>query len=570
MAVTATWSPCCRFIAISRLKPATVEIMDAVTLERLTVFKPAQNGTFYQWLSFSPDGRLLTLFDHEWGLASWDIQTGGLAGTIPLDPDIPPSYFLSSTYSLDGKVVAVAHRDLGKTTSAISTYDLHSGAHTYSHHVSEGRIVAPIWTHGECLQFAVVKSGSIAIWEVGFTSTRTPVEVQSLSAPDVDSCSGEYLFLPARSRLALTVYEAVYVWDARDSKLLLDFVSDRRPAMISFSLDGRFFACGTTDIEILLWEESPTGYMLRQTLVSGDAGVKRPLLSPNGESIAGLSSSTIQLWRTTDPTSSTPTIPTQSIGTDVFILEFSPDETLAAVARLRENTATVLNLRSGDSRLIIDTGMEIIGLGVTGNTIVVVGKGKVATWNVPAGDRAPNARANINDSIWTAIFDYSESPVTIMASYTSISPDLNRFAVAWDAVGTSANMNIYDTSTGRCLAGAATEGLQPWFTSNGREVWCQDGSPAKGWTIVEDSESGLAKLEPLGPTMHPSGGLPWRPSRGHEVTSDGWVLNPGGKRLFWLPHHWRSDGMMDRKWRGRFLGLLHSELLAAVILELDE
>jgi hypothetical protein len=128
-----------------------------------------------------------------------------VVGSVPFPQhQIRPPHYFSSTYSVDGKMVAVAYMDWGEDctgVTVISTYNLLSGTHIYSHRVSEGRIVASIWTHGECLRFVTVKPGSITIWEVGFTSIHTLAEVESLPAPD-DIGSEEPLFLPTRSRLA--------------------------------------------------------------------------------------------------------------------------------------------------------------------------------------------------------------------------------------------------------------------------------------------------------------------------------------------------------------------------------
>ena len=247
--------------------------------------------------------------------------------------------------------------------------------------------MAPLWTHGEYLRFATVKPGAIAIWEVGFTSKHTLAEIESLPAPD-NIVSGQCLFLPTRSRIAFIFQEAVVVWDTRDSKTLLDFVDDNRPVGLSFSSDGRFFACGTTGREIHLWKESPTGYVLHQKLVysildlsrfGGEDDTAVVLLSPNGESIIASKRPETQLWRTTDPVISLSSVPTQPVTETRFILDFSQDESLAAVARLEDNIATIIDLRSGDTRLIIDVGTSIWGLRATGNTIVVVGDRGIIT-----------------------------------------------------------------------------------------------------------------------------------------------------------------------------------------------
>ena len=233
-----------------------------------------------------------------------------------------------------------------------------------------------------------MKPGSITIWEAGFTPKHALAEIESFPAPDGIG-SGESLFLPTRSRLAFILDGAVMVWDIRDSKTLLNFVDDNRPVGLSFSSDGRFFACGTTGQEIHhLWKESPTGYVLHRKIVSSilDSSWFSPdenptilLLSPNGESIIASKRPETQLWRTTDPVISLHSVPAQPVTQTRFILEFSRNGSLATVARLEDNIITIVDLRSGDTRLIIDASTSIWSLGVAGNTIVVVGEGGIIT-----------------------------------------------------------------------------------------------------------------------------------------------------------------------------------------------
>jgi len=354
----------------------------------------------------------------------------------------------------------------------------------------------------------------------------------SLPVPDDVNGSKESLLLPTLSWLTFTLSGGVLVWDVRDSKLLLNFFGGIQPATVSFSHNGRFLACGATSQEVYLWKESHVGDALHQRVAPNIDMRIRPLLSPNGESIIALSPSTVQLWCTTDPTPSISSVQTQLVEQSNYITEFSPDETLAAVAPFEGRTVTVLDLKSGNPRLTIDTGMKVLCLRITGSTIVVIGEGKVVTWNLPAEGCTLNVRANVNVSVRTTMFDYL-TPCPIFPRhpprrYTSVSPDLNRVATAERTLG----MIVYDVPTGKRLASTPAEGPIPWSTPDGRDVWCEwrRFPTAEGWSIVEDRETGLTRLEPLEPTVPPSGGLPWRSPLGYGVTPDGWVLSTQPQR----------------------------------------
>ena len=141
---------------------------------------------------------------------------------------------------------------------------------------------------------------------------------------------------------------------------------------MSFSADGHFFVCllrRGRDTGIHIWKESPGGYILHRKLAFTDSvWCPTPLLSPSGESIILFHSSTIHLIHTTDPFLSSH--PTLAVGQPKFVLNFSPNHALAAFTRYKENVVTVLDLQSGNPQLEIDTGMEVVCLGVTGSTVV--------------------------------------------------------------------------------------------------------------------------------------------------------------------------------------------------------
>ena len=566
---TAAWSPCNRFVAVAWGKSkAPIEILDAVTLWRLTVLDfPSGEMGHTRWLVFSPNARLLTWFGENPGqFISWDLQTGALVSTISPARQGNP---LSVTYSACGTMFGVLFRN--GSTFIISTYTIHSGMHIYSHSV-EGQALDEIWTRGECLRFATTESKSIVTWEIGFTKMIPPTKVECLPIPDDFDRPGHLLLHPFLSRLAFLAVGRVKVWGAQDSKFLLDSADVEWSEQMSFSQDGRFFACGTSGPEFYLWKESPSGYTLHRRLVS-NTGTSEPLLSPNGESIIALSDSVIQLWRTTDPTTSPPTALTRNSQRSGkhFTLGFSPDGALAAVTRMGDETVTVLDLKSGIPRLIISTSMKVHGLGVSENSVVVVGEGKIVTWSLPEGNQAPDPRADTNDSVRTTTFDHPRFPTLAQRPTTSVSPDLCHIAIVEGRGHMDSCLHLYDVRTGQRLTSAPVGSEpSPWFTADGRQVWCvADSGEVKLWGIVEDGKSNGTRLKYLDSTTQPPDGFPWRPSRGYSIEDDHrWVLNSSGRRLLWLPPHWRSEGW-NRMWSGRFLALLDRELPEPVILELE-
>jgi len=558
---TVAWSSCSRFIAVGLFRG--IEVLDSVTLERLHTFEHPSPGI--GWLSFSPDSRsLISINRGDDRCTTWDLQTGGQTSTIPSilnaasTPNVPSLRHSSSTHSTDGKMFAAA--GFGDSGNFISTYNPISGTHVYSHHISEGHIVAQIWTHGEFFRFATVKPGSITIWQVGFNSEHTLAEIESLPAPG-DTGSEEHLFLPTLSRLAFILRGMVVIWDARDSRILLCFVGGGWLRGLSFSSDGRFFACAISQ-EIHLWKESPTGYVLHRKLVFNTSVT--PFLSPDGESIIISKSHETQLWRTTYPINRPSSAPPQPAKQAEFILAFSPDKSFVATGRLGESIATIVDLKSGDPWLVVDTNMKICGLGVTGSTAIVVGEGKIITWNLPAGDCVLNSSANIHDSIRTIVFNHPPPPPGWTNS-VSISPDFNHLVITR---GLSEGVDIYDMSTGKHLVGTATNYmLRPWFTRDGREVWYSLAWVFRGEKIIRGGGSDVIGLEPVEDGDDPSGGYLWESSHGHKVTDDNWILDSRKKRVMWLPHYF-GGSKEYRIWDGWFLALFSSGL--PVIIELYE
>jgi len=577
----ATWSPCSRSIAISwGSSPPTVEILDAATLMRLTVLEfPMGDLHHTNWLIFSPDGRLLTssVSCAAGGkLISWDLQTGVVVSAISAEGGY---HSISIAYSACGTIFGVLSR--GSYDATVNTYDVLSGTHICSHPVG-GLVKGEIWAHGECLRFTTMTPGSITMWEAGFASTHAPTKVETLPIPDGCRDLQYILVHPTLPRIALICEGRLRVWDTQHSKVLLDSAHRIYNDMMSFSPDGRFFTSNGATPEreftgIYLWKESDTGYILHQRLIS-DSSTTLPLISPNGRTVIAFDGATIQLWHTTESTTSRSAVSAQTSQSsdNDFVLGFSPDEALAAVVREGDKTITVVDLESGVPRLTIDAGMEVYGLGVTGSNVVAIGKGGgegwVVTWDLPAGDHVLDLRANITDSVRTVTLNIVRHDLGRPESVI-LSPDLHHTAIMGYPGPNDSYLSLYDARTGQHLQTVTRDHLiyATWFTPDGREVWCErsDGG-LDGWKIVEDSKSDVTELEYLGWTEHQPDGFPLRSSRGYQVRDDEWILSPSGKQLFWLPPRWRSRAW-QRRWGGRFLALLGDvdELPEAVILELE-
>ena len=588
----AAWSPCDRFVAIAWFGTMEIEVLDSVTLQRLQTLEFLRGqriSVIHMALVFSPDSRILTCFgdnrtNYEQFVVSWDLQTGGVASVIRWQGSIGRiNGSPSITYSANGKMVGVRfwHRPASDT---ILVFDISSGVYMHSHSPT-GSIphANGIWTHGEFLRFATVGTKTITIWETRFATDALPTEVETLPSPeeyfrDWDEEKYHVEFLHTPCRLALNFWGKVAIWDARNSKYLLYHTDTTYYRWMSFSSDGRFFAYSTRGPDVYLWKESPTGYTLHEVLTF-KTETFRLFLSGDGRSIVAFGGPTIWLWRTkgfvTSPSSPSTQTPQRA---ESFVLDFSPDGMWAAVAMLKDKTVTVLNLESGVPQLTINAGMDVYGLGMIGNTITVIGDGKVITWDLPTGDRVPDAKATLETS--TQTMDLGGSMIGQVTG-TSISPDSHHVVLAtleWaDTVESEVlagvhYLYIYDGSTGEQLAQHTVLNGTPFFAPDGRDLWLVGDGGCGEVVRVGGGGQLLRDPERRVDIKHPPEGYPWVSSRGYRVTKDWWIVGPDEKRLLMLPPLWQYPVEVEvlHVWKGQFLALLHRGLPEPVILELNQ
>ena len=569
--VTA-WSPCSRFIAVVCFNLPVIVVLDAGTLEQLHTMYSPYKRIEWNYVTFSPGTHLLTAYSHHNGcIVNWDLQTGGVLSNFDaLGFHISESPTCNSmSYSLCETLIGVSF-----SNDTIIVYNVLSGK-SISSHSTKQPIVKMIWTHGEFLQFATIESGSIATWQVNFTSNHTPTRVGSLSTPH-DFSSDELVLLPATSRIAFSLDKKVVVWDTLHHKALLHSADAKNPRAMSFSPEGHFFLCGTISREFYIWKESPTGYLLHQKLVSG-ASRPTPYISLNGESVISSSGQILQLWHTKkSPTS----IQTAHCQHKRFLIGFSSDESLVAFTQTLSSTVTVLDTKSGNPWLVIDTDAPTCGLRMTEGQILVVCKGKVITWDLPARNSAFNPMRDTNDSVQTIALKLPQHVVFLQAS---ISPNLDYVAFG-TGITTKEPLSIYSMHSREKLATVPPDGYilgyrsgyrpgyrpgyKVGFTQNGHEVWCADEVTLNQWEIVKENGSNAITLKRLNKDAEVLCGLPWLSSHGYQVTHDGWILGSNGKCLLWLPHHWRPDKRVERVWSGKFLAVWNDNSSEPYILEM--
>ena len=542
------WSPCSRFIAAAHNSSSGIVILDAVTLEQLhTMHFP--HSSLWLHFTFSPGGHLLTAYAYPY-LVSWDIQTGGLLSKISIQKH---SHCHSVSYSGCETMIGSL---IGHGNYTISIYNVLSGTFISSHIISHA--VEALWTLGKYLQFATVEPGSIIMWQVSFTSKQAPTRVSSLSTPNNFSQRGLVL-LPTLSRLAFIFGDKVVVWDGQHHKLLLHSICVGA-STVSLSSDGHSLVCGTWGREFYIWKELPTGYVSHQKLVSGAVGTKL-LVSPNGESVISPSGTMLQLWHITNyPTSISGTLMQTPQHNGDFCVEFPPDESLVAFTDVLGSTVTILDMKSGNPWLAVDTGTRISGLKITEDKIIVVGHGEIITLDLPARGCVENTRRDINNSIHITTFQPLAPDNWLHAS---ISPNLKYIAIV-DRKAYQKSMYICDMCTGRRLNGAYSHGHVTGFTPSDH-VWCADNNGrVDQWEILKKDGSDAIEL---GIDKKPLNDYYWNAPDGHKLTDDGWIISPSREWLLWLPHSLQQGSKVQMKWSGKFLAVWNGSSPEPCILE---
>ena len=419
---------------------------------------------------------------------------------------------------------------------------------------SQGTGLGTYWVHDNTLQFTTSTKigGQFVINTYKLQQTSTP-PLHELSSFPVQPHKGGFSFSPVSLHASFVTNTEVVILDVQNSKCLLytEVTQLVCPPLAHFSPDGCFFACGTQH-EIYIWQNTPTGYMLWSSL--------RPRLpfqefswSPISISILCWGLRGIQLVHPGDHPNSLSldgTKPERKSGN--HLVAYSTDWAYVATAQQGDGVVTILDGISGTTQWLINTDMQILEIKITNNTIFVVDKYKLASWHLEPG----------------GIVSGTHEPLAIVANveYLALSHDCS-----WIAFVRGRELFLYDIKAQKISESIwqnidptniqfSPDGCQLWFTTHGGSTgdFCMR-LDIEGWNSV----GGAWKCLKVG--------LPWinlfSPSGYYIGIDSGWVVDSRGRKLLWLPPHWRAKHWGEVRWEGDFLAFVGYYHQKPVIIE---
>ena len=492
----------------------------------------------------------------------WDVQTGVIITWIE---NLPPS--LTIVFHRDQRTVTCLKVEHFATNgyTCYSTYDIFDGTQ-----LSQGRIekwnhgLGTHWAHENTLWSAMCSSTShhsvINIYE--FQPTSIP-SLHVLSSFSIPHQKGELSFSPVSFHISFVTYRTVTILDVQDSKLLLQsdlFLSALLQGQ--FSPDGHFFMCKKSELEIGVWQNTPTGYMPWSNLRSR-SNIWGISWSPASTSILCQGYNGIQLLC---PSSGLGLLSLNKIkpidGQQNHLVAYSVDQVHILMAQQSNSIITVLNHHLGTSKKLIDTEMKILDIKIVDNTVFTVDRHMLVSWDFEAGGAAHNTHGTrrilpkrvTSDEAWCYVL-LSHDCSWIAAHNLS---DVLVFNVkTWTACSIEIDGDISSIKF-------SPNGHQLWISCDGLYYFVELEAP-ENWNSLDREDQTILK-----PTEGDSELLFNHSSCGHSCGFDSkWVVDPQGRKILWLPPNWRFNTWEEARWDGNFLALLHGHHPEPIIVEFN-
>ena len=481
-----------------------------------TLESPEVGIKFRHGLAYSPDGHSLATCSST-AIIIWDTQTGGVAEEVKCGITGDHSELV---WSLDGRTIALSLQ-VSKTLS-LYICDVASGA-VQSSGTIQSVHNTHLWTHHESFQVMaitgdVVKGRMVNIFDLGSTLTK----VKSFTFQSHLSYGA---FSPATYRISASASgdgsynNKIIVLDIQNSKVLLQGIGQYWKH--AFSPDGSTLATVARD-HLVIWKYTSGNYTqwrnFQQTSML-------PQFSPTSSSILGCAGPILNMlhldYSPISPVAeSAITIHSQPLDT------FAPNGTYIATTHYQESTIMITNLHSQDplTSQLIDTGLEILAIALTGNVLLVKGQNTLMAWLLTeegvVDGICDNRKADHNGCLWKVSL---QAQASFWARLRQWENNENKNAVGFSVEGDIVAVNyedrpihVYNTRTG---------GILP-----------SDKAPQhSGYEFQDECKQYHHDLYKL----HQPPQCDWPISQ--TILQEGWVKDPEGKHRLWLHPHWRSS-----------------------------
>ncbi|KAF9645042.1 hypothetical protein BDM02DRAFT_3131354 [Thelephora ganbajun] len=402
-------------------------------------------------------------------------------------------------WSLDGSAVAIVEtKDTWPRTYVVHTYNVTSGA-KHSPGTLESVDEPHLWADGTSFRVMTTRRGdgtcTINIFEAG--SILTEIESFHIGAEDCIIRS----FSQTTHRISCSRSNHLVILNIRSSRYLLE--EEGRFYLHCFSPDGSLFAA-SEDQSAHIWKYTSGRYARWRKFSIPDLSTSSLLnslrFSPTSSSLLGRLNGILKLWCLDGP----PIDAHHDSYEQVIILSRCGGYIVAY--HRGDCVVTITNLLSQTLPCVIDTGMAIGKLALTGNILLVLGSNTIAAWRLTEEGMVDgvcaDGRTGRGSTIWT-IPVQSYWPDLLVQDKTAVIEE-----------GEKA-IHAYHTESGEALELVR---LNPPHQYHDWSDTSLDDLDIYGWDI--SSEGG--------------GPLSWN------SLQEGWVKCLEGNRLLWLPIEWRN------------------------------
>ena len=490
---------------------SVAEIRNQLTFELLTVLQPPEaTHRLAGPLAYSPDGRSLACASNI-SIIIWDIQTGGVAKELNCGTNNT-----SLAWSLDGRLICTVCGEKG--AYSVDTHDVAAGTV-----LSPGKLRSDdnphLWARETSFRVITTTrsylAGTVETFEVGCAL----VKINSFRLTwDVPTAHPEISFSPTTSHVSVYANLVLRVFGNWNTDHLLraegPFFSQ------FFSSDGSLFGSfkGTF---LHVWRDCGGNsrlYFPWKTFQCPNWSNPSLHFSPILSSILGRSGSVLQVWRLDDL--SVTSYPTYGHG---MFGGISRCGNRVATAQKLGTTVTVVNSHSRTPSQLIDTGVGVDAMALTGNVLLVVILDKIAAWLLTDEglvDGVPGGRtADLENSIWTT--PVSPFAVNVVLRVKDQVGVIEVGSQIGEVNGISSF--VYHMETGESLP---YELIPQHFSGS--------------WNLLRYPLRGRDHLSCHNlPQFNISPEDDWQASQA--TLREGWVKDPEGRHRLWIPVEWRTS-----------------------------